>query len=42
MQRLNNHEQDRQCTYNLILRRVHAAIVAVGNQEVLHIPRVCL
>jgi len=31
-----------QCTYNVILRRVHATIVAVDMQKVLHILSVCL
>ena len=35
----NELEQDRQCTYNLILRRVRVTIVAVEKQFVLNIPR---
>jgi hypothetical protein len=34
--------QDGQCTYNVILRRVRVAIVAVEKQYVLHILSVCL
>jgi hypothetical protein len=34
--------QERQCTYNFILRRVGATIVAVEQQEVLHVLSVCL
>ena len=29
--------QDRQCTYNVILRRVHETIVTVEKQLVLHV-----
>ena len=35
-------EQDRQCTYNVNVRRVPAAVVAVEKREVLHIVSVCL
>ena len=34
--------QDRQCTYNVTLRRFRATIVAVEKQYVLHILSVCL
>jgi len=34
--------QDRQCTYNVILRRVRANIVAVEKQRVLHKLSVCV
>ena len=27
---INNHKQDRQCTYNLTLMHIHAAFVAIG------------
>jgi hypothetical protein len=37
-----NHEQDRQCTYNVTLKRVRATIVAVEEQILLHILSVCL
>jgi hypothetical protein len=37
-----NYKKDRQCTYNVILRRVRVANVAVEKQYVLHILRVCL
>jgi hypothetical protein len=30
-------KQDRQCTYNVTLRRVHETIVVVEKQEILHI-----
>ena len=33
---LNNNQQDRQCTYNVTLRDVRAAIVVVEKQGVLH------
>jgi hypothetical protein len=36
------HEQDTQCTCNIALRCVCAAIVAVKKQEVLHIVGECL
>ena len=36
-----NTEQDRQCTNNVILRRVHIISIVLKN-EVLHILRVCL
>jgi hypothetical protein len=35
-------EQNRQCTSNVTLRRVRAAIVAVEEQQKLHILRLCL
>jgi len=35
-------QQDTQRTYDIILRRVRATIVAVENQLVLHFPRVCV
>jgi hypothetical protein len=35
-------KQDRQCTYNVTLRRVRAIIVAVDKQYVLCILSVCL
>jgi len=35
-------KQDRQCTHNIILRRIRATIVAVEKQRVLHILSVCL
>ena len=34
--------QDRQCTYNLTLKRVRAAIITVGKQYILRILSVCL
>jgi len=34
--------QDRQCTYNVTLRRVRVTTVAVEKQQVLHILSVCL
>ena len=34
-------KQDRQCMYNVTLRRTRATIVAVGMQLVLHFVRVC-
>jgi len=34
--------QDRQCTYNLTLRRFRPTTVAVEQQSVLHIVSVCL
>jgi len=34
-------EQERQCTYNVTMRRVRATIVAVERQLVLHIVSVC-
>jgi len=34
--------QDRQCTYDVTLRRCRASIVAVEKQLVLHILRVCV
>jgi len=37
-----NHEQDRQCTYNVTMRRVFVTIVAVEKQTLLHILSVCL
>ena len=30
-------KQDRQCTFNVTLRRVRATVVVVGKNEVLHI-----
>jgi len=36
------HKNDRQCTYNVILRRVRVTIVAVGKQELLHVTNVYL
>jgi hypothetical protein len=36
---INKH--DRQCTYNVIFRRIHATIFAVERQWVLRIPSVC-
>ena len=35
-------EQDRQGTYNVVLRRVRVTIVVVGKQTLLHIMSVCL
>ena len=35
-------KRDRQCTYNVTLRLVHATIVEVEKQYVLHIVSVCL
>jgi len=35
-------KQERQCTYNVTLRRVRAAIVAMEKQLVLHNLSVCL
>ena len=37
-----NSQQDRQCTYNVTIRRVRATIVAAEKQKVLHILSVCL
>jgi len=34
--------QERQCIYNVTLRRIRATIVAVGKENLLHILRVCL
>jgi hypothetical protein len=34
------HEQYKQCTYNVTLKRVRATIVAVEKQQLLHIPSV--
>ena len=34
--------QDRDCTYDVILRRFNATTVAVKEQEILHILSVCL
>ena len=38
----NAVKQHRQCTCNTTLRGVRATTVAVGKQQVLHIPSVCL
>jgi hypothetical protein len=38
----NKGEQERQCTYNVILRRVSATIIAVEQQWVLRILRFCV
>jgi len=35
-------KKDRQCTYNLTVRRIREAIVAVEKQYVVHILGVCL
>ena len=35
-------EQWRQCTYNVMLRRVRATSVTVENLKILHIVSVCL
>jgi hypothetical protein len=35
-------QQDRQCTYNVTLRRICATIVVVEEQYVLHVVRVCV
>ena len=35
-------EQNRQCAYNVIFRRVRVTIVAMEKQSVLHILSVCL
>jgi hypothetical protein len=37
-----NAEQDKQCTYNVTMRRLHENSVAVGKQKVLHILSVCM
>jgi hypothetical protein len=37
-----NHEQDRQCTYHVTLRRVRATIAAVEKQKLLHTLCLCL
>jgi len=34
-------QQDRQCTYNVTLRRVRTTIIAMEKQYVLHILSVC-
>jgi len=34
-------KQDKQYTYNVTLRRIHATIAEVEKQQVLHILRVC-
>jgi len=39
---LSEKKQDRQYTFYITLRRVRATIVAVENQQVLHILSVCL
>ena len=39
---VDKNKQGRQCMYNVILRRVHAAIVVVEKQWVLHNLSVCL
>jgi len=36
------YQQDRQCMYNIILRRICVPIVAVEKQSVLHNLSVCL
>ena len=36
------YDQDRQCTYNVTLRRVHATACAVEKQYVLHILSECV
>jgi len=38
----NKYKQDRQCAYNVTLRRVCAAIVAVEKAKLLHVLSVCL
>jgi len=38
----SKYKQDRICTYNMTLRRVHVTIVAMEKQEVLHILNVFL
>jgi hypothetical protein len=38
----SNIQQDRQCTYNVTMRRVRATIVAVEKQWVLHNLSVCI
>ena len=37
-----DHEQDRQCTYNVTPRRVRATLVTVEMQYVLHVLNMCL
>ena len=39
---VDKRKQGRQCMYNVTLRRVHAAIVAVEKQWVLHNPSMCI
>jgi hypothetical protein len=33
--------QDRQCTYNLTIKHIHATIVALERQQVLHVASAC-
>ena len=37
-----NAQQDKQCTYNVTMRRLHENSVAVGKQKGLHILSVCM
>ena len=42
VQRKAVFQQDKQCTYNVTLRRVRVTIAAVEKKQVLHILSVCL